>query len=258
MSQAGLLKWGNDVRQSMANDPGRQFFRDQIQMHGFLFLDDYLDNILAGARQDALIDLVKTPSRKKAVTKQPRTASKLKNVVAVLFNDDGDKENTSPVNSFHHTLLHTKSKSPERHVNENVSPRPPLGPRSMHPETDIWPLSQAATPPNVAVQTISRTNPFQGYQAEAVLPVPSMSDQNELSVIAEDEEPAERSRSSVRISGKLATITEPEPTDTDIKACLSHASHNTSETGSTSASADTFHSIILDSPSLIPHSCAKR
>ncbi|KAK0506217.1 hypothetical protein EDD18DRAFT_1122489 [Armillaria luteobubalina] len=213
MSQAGLLKWGNDIRQSMANDPGRQFFRDQIQMHGFLFLDDYLDNILAGARQDALIDLVKTPSRKKAVSKQPRTASKLKNVVAVLFNDDGDKENTSP----------TKSKSPDRRVDENISPRPPLG-------------LQAVTPPTVADQTIPRTNPFQGYQAEAVLP-------NELSVIAEDEEPAEKSQ-------KLATFTEPEPADTDINACLSHTSDNTSQTGSTSASADTFHSIILDSPSL--------
>ncbi|KAK0198326.1 hypothetical protein F5146DRAFT_1019144 [Armillaria mellea] len=257
MSQAGLLKWGNDIRQSMANDPGRQFFRDQIQMHGFLFLDDYLDNILAGARQDALIDLVKTPGRKKAVTKQPKTASKLKNVVAVLFNDVGDKENASPVNSFHHTLLPTKSKSPECHVDENVSSRPPLGPRSMHPETDIWPLSEAATPPNAAVQTISRTNPFQGYQAETVLPVPSMSDQNELSVIAEDEEPAERSRSSARVSEKLATITEPEPIDVDINASPPHTSHNTSQTGSTSASADTFHSIILDSPSLTSHSCAK-
>ncbi|KAK0245709.1 hypothetical protein EDD85DRAFT_801926 [Armillaria nabsnona] len=257
MSQAGLLKWGNDIRQSMANDPGRQFFRDQIQMHGFLFLDDYLDNILAGARQDALIDLVKTPSRKKAVTKQPRTASKLKNVVAVLFKDDGDKENASPVNSFHHTLLQTKSKSPERCVDENVSPRPPLGPRSMHPETDLWPLSEAATPPNVAVQAISQTNSYPEYQAETVLPVPSMSDQNELSVIAEDEEPAERSRSSLRFAEKLATITEPEPTDAEINVCLSHTSHNTSQTGSTSASADTFHSIILDSPSLTAHSCAK-
>lgn len=127
----------------------------------------------------------------------------------------------------------------------------------MHPETDLWPLSEAATPPNVAVQAISRTNPYQEYQAEAVLPVPSMSDQNELSVIAEDEEPAERSRSSLRIAEKLATITEPEPTDAEINVCLSHTSHNTSQTGSTSASADTFHSIILDSPSLTAHSCAK-
>ncbi|KAK0208219.1 hypothetical protein DFS33DRAFT_1302110 [Desarmillaria ectypa] len=258
MSQSGLLKWGNDVRHSMANDPGRQFFRDQLQMHGFLFLDDYLDNILAGARQDALIDLVKTPSRKKAISKQPRTASKLKNVMAVLFNDDGDKENTLPINSFHKTLLQTKVKSPERFVDENVPLRPPLGLRPMHPETDIWPLAEAATPPNVAVQEISRTSAFQGYQAETVLPIPSVSDQNELSVIAEDEEPAERSRSSVRMTEGSTTITEPEPepADVDINAYLSHTSHNISQTGSTSASADAFHSIILDSPSLAPHSCS--
>ncbi|KAG7450528.1 uncharacterized protein BT62DRAFT_927808 [Guyanagaster necrorhizus] len=255
MAQAGLLKWANDIRHSMANDPGRQFFRDQIQMHGFLFLDDYLDNILAGARQDALIDLVKTPSRKKAITKQPRTASKLKNVVAVLFNDDGNKENTLPVNSFHQTLLQAKIKSPERCSNESIPPRPPLGSHSTHVESNIWLSAEAAAPPNVAVQEISSTNTFQGYPAEAVLSVPSMSDQNELSVIAEDDEPTERSRSSVRIIEEHATVTKPEPAGVEINAYLSHTSHNTSQTGSTSASADTFHSIILDSPSLVPHSC---
>ncbi len=86
----------------------------------------------------------------------------------------------------------------------------------MHPETRSLALIRSCNSPNVAVQAISRTNPYQEYQAEAVLPVPSMSDQNELSVIAEDEEPAERSRSSLRIAEKLATITEPEPTDAEI------------------------------------------
>ena len=36
----------------MANDPGRQFLEDQIQTNGFLFLEDYLESILAGPRHE--------------------------------------------------------------------------------------------------------------------------------------------------------------------------------------------------------------
>jgi len=103
MAQRGLLEWANSVRFTMANDPGRQFFQDQIQTYGFLFLDDYLDNILAGAKQEyvrhfvfyiiyltdsssPLIELVKTPGRKKAVVGNGKVAtatSKLKNVITL-------------------------------------------------------------------------------------------------------------------------------------------------------------------------------
>ena len=48
----GLLNWANSVRQTMANDPGRQLFKDQVQIHGISFLVDYLDNIISGQRQD--------------------------------------------------------------------------------------------------------------------------------------------------------------------------------------------------------------
>lgn len=36
----------------MANDPGRQILEDQIQNDGFMFLEDYLDNILSGPRHE--------------------------------------------------------------------------------------------------------------------------------------------------------------------------------------------------------------
>jgi hypothetical protein len=99
------LEWANNVRFSMVNDPGRQSFQDQIQLYGFQFLDDYLDNILSKPKQEcvftliahdtlthssqtssALIDLVKTPSRKRSVSHKPKTnpsPSKLRNMVTL-------------------------------------------------------------------------------------------------------------------------------------------------------------------------------
>ncbi|THG97438.1 hypothetical protein EW145_g7613 [Phellinidium pouzarii] len=58
----------------MVNDPGRQILEDQIQGNGFLFLDYYLDDILTGPRHDPIIELVKTPGRKKDVSKKARAA----------------------------------------------------------------------------------------------------------------------------------------------------------------------------------------
>ena len=52
MEYPGLLNWANSVRQTMANDPGRQLFKDQVQIHGFSFLDDYLDSIISGQKQE--------------------------------------------------------------------------------------------------------------------------------------------------------------------------------------------------------------
>ena len=52
MAHPGFLEWATSIRIIMANDPGRQFFHDQIQNHGFLFLEGYLENILAGPKQE--------------------------------------------------------------------------------------------------------------------------------------------------------------------------------------------------------------
>lgn len=54
MAQTGLLGWANSVRMTMASDPGRKLFQEQVQTHGFSFLDDYLDNILYGAKQECV------------------------------------------------------------------------------------------------------------------------------------------------------------------------------------------------------------
>lgn len=55
MTHSGLLSWANSVRLTMASDLGRQDFKDQIQTLGFLFLDDYLENILSGAKQESVL-----------------------------------------------------------------------------------------------------------------------------------------------------------------------------------------------------------
>ena len=52
MDQDGLLQWANSIRFNMANDNGRQLFQEQVQTHGFLFLDDYLNNILSGGKKE--------------------------------------------------------------------------------------------------------------------------------------------------------------------------------------------------------------
>ncbi|KAJ7900333.1 hypothetical protein B0H14DRAFT_3423705 [Mycena olivaceomarginata] len=124
----------------MVNDPGRQLFQDQIQTHGFLFLNDYLDNILAGP--SPLIELVKTPGRKKATSKRPVAAClRLEDCYLVsggiTFSRSFDfllmsfrmimilvqKKTVVPVNGFHRALLQAMDKSPpppphESHVRE--------------------------------------------------------------------------------------------------------------------------------------------
>ena len=49
---SGILRWTSSIRNSMINDPGRQFFEDQVQSQGFLFLEEYLDNIWTAAKQE--------------------------------------------------------------------------------------------------------------------------------------------------------------------------------------------------------------
>jgi hypothetical protein len=48
----GLVAWTASIRTAMINDPARQGLHDLIQDRGFLFLDDYLANILAGPKQE--------------------------------------------------------------------------------------------------------------------------------------------------------------------------------------------------------------
>jgi hypothetical protein len=49
---SGILRWTASIKDSMMNDPGRQLFEDQVQSQGFLFLDEYLDNIWTAAKTE--------------------------------------------------------------------------------------------------------------------------------------------------------------------------------------------------------------
>jgi len=52
MAPGNLLNWANSVRANMASDSGRETFQLQVKTQGFLFLDDYLQNILSGTKQE--------------------------------------------------------------------------------------------------------------------------------------------------------------------------------------------------------------
>ncbi|KAJ6575103.1 hypothetical protein B0H19DRAFT_1127175 [Mycena capillaripes] len=248
MDQPGLIEWCNSTRFTMVNDPGRQLFQEQIQTHGFLFLTDYLDNILAGPRRDPLIELVKTPGRKKATSKRPVAAtSGLKSIVTVSLEDEFDshsKENVVPVNSFHLALLQAKEKSPppqESHVQEA-----PDSSRELYGalKSQDLPIAVAPspvrtpTPPIAAISKDVEKLPMEEPQLLAVIPA----DQNDLSMIAEDDE-AERSRVSMQ-GGHGG-----EPA-----ARLSHTGHETAQSDpsteavtvfASSSSIDASHSIPL-------------
>ena len=49
---AGIDKWAAGIRNRMSNDPGRQDLDDHILCNGFLFLDEYLEDILLRARSE--------------------------------------------------------------------------------------------------------------------------------------------------------------------------------------------------------------
>lgn len=93
--RSGIVAWMSGIRTTMANDPGRQLLEDQIQSTGFVFLEDYLDNILAGPSHEyaycldrcaltlmsafsPIIELVKTPGRRKIAQNKAKGATSKK------------------------------------------------------------------------------------------------------------------------------------------------------------------------------------
>ncbi|THV04963.1 hypothetical protein K435DRAFT_714094 [Dendrothele bispora CBS 962.96] len=234
MAQALNLEWANSIRFNMVNDPGRQSFKEQIDMYGYRFLDDYLDNILSKPKQDSgLIDLVKTPSRKKAVSHKAKanpSPSKLRNMITL---DGGSsKENELPLNSFQKALLKVKD--------EEQSSLPFTFPfqsanRQSHYEAilvDPAPV-QSSTP--VLVEPVNETSATQDNGN----PI-------ELSMIMEDDESAEKSRRSIHITSDTNAKSVPDAQE--------HQSISEPELMdiTTSSSADTFYSIPLASPHTNP------
>lgn len=53
--EGGVHDWMASVRASMANDSSRKIFESQVQSHAFIFLDNYLERILAGPKQEQVL-----------------------------------------------------------------------------------------------------------------------------------------------------------------------------------------------------------
>ncbi|KAJ3526811.1 hypothetical protein NMY22_g10020 [Coprinellus aureogranulatus] len=190
MAQGNLLGWANEVRLTMAKDTGRGFFQQQVHTQGFLFLDDYLDNILAGPKKDPLIELVKTPGRRKIVAKKPKTTSKLGTPIVFALGSSMD-ENAPPsaVPSNPPPSIPSGSKNSTHTVQpaapKDLEQRPILG------ET----VSQGNVSGSPALTVEETERPNQANETSA--------EQANLSVIAEDEEPSERVSVSIKTSHLL-------------------------------------------------------
>ncbi|KAF9496192.1 hypothetical protein BDN71DRAFT_1589216 [Pleurotus eryngii] len=244
MAQPGLLQWTNTVRLTMVEDYGRQFFKDQIQQQGFLFLEDYLDNILAAsAKEDLLIDLVKTPGRKKMAKKVKLVPSKLNSMVLSSLDAPLDTE-TVPPSGIASEYADGDPFEKELHVAEEVTTGEVQVPLTNAPS----PPSSSAIEQNKPVPIATSNSVHEPQTLNVVLP-----EQNELSVIVEGDEPADRSfavatpaRPDVPSHGvSLASIALDSKREGGISPSVSLQPDMT-----TSSSAATFHSINLDSPQI--------
>ncbi|KAJ6610930.1 hypothetical protein B0H10DRAFT_2058676 [Mycena sp. CBHHK59/15] len=216
MQQPGLLEWCNSTRFTMANDPGRQLFRDQIQTHGFLFLNDYLHNILAGPQRK----LVKTPGRKKTTSKK-------------LIQDETDsKENVAPVNRRPMDTIPEQTKASL--VPHKSYHSPPVT------TPDVFDIPLCVPSPKVASSDLPQES---GVDEPQLLNAPPV-DQNDLSMIVEDDE-TDRSRASLRgneINGFAAVDGQPNPQSDNLPEHIpGHVDHIVASSPSTA----TFQSIAL-------------
>ncbi|KAI0669935.1 hypothetical protein C8Q78DRAFT_1171319 [Trametes maxima] len=310
--EIGVLAWCSTIRFNMAKDPGRQILHDQIQKQGFDFLDSYLESFFDGPKDEPVIELLKTPGRKRNAPVRTRAgiaaAEKSRAVTSLSFDDNDTKENGGPVNEFQKALLRAKEKA-----DEDIGRQPPrsqqqLAGQTIKPSVSFAKLKtqhivtiadSPAVPATVhddqSTDLDQRQNPlpavnfrlqssFDPPSAEENLPerhAESVDEDhesvNELSMIAEDEEPAEKSRVSLTMpaastkepSDEHAEIlgsvesqdtfhdalqepAESDPMQTDEYRGEHMASASVSEVSALddviSASAGTLHSIALDSP----------
>ncbi|TFK41170.1 hypothetical protein BDQ12DRAFT_679016 [Crucibulum laeve] len=247
MAQVGLLDWANSLRLTMATDPGRQLFQEQVQTHGFLFLEDYLDNILSGARQDPLIELVKTPGRKKAIARKP----KLANVVTLSLEDDDGKENDMPINNFHKALLGVKADNTTsdsqsvlgkdgKHLSNYAIPLA-IEDKEAHATSSLSLLTDQTTIEQQSVSSFPDNTTDDISAPSKDLSVSLHVEQNELSAIAEDDEGIERSRVSMQLS-RPVLHEDSVPMDVNLQV------EQPMDAVTSFSSVNDFHSILLDSP----------
>ncbi|KAB5590517.1 Inner centromere protein, ARK-binding region protein [Ceratobasidium theobromae] len=153
----GFAQWATGVRNRMAADPGRADIKDQVQCHGYLFLHEYLDDVLNAPRLDNVIEFTKTPGRNRTA-KKTRTVSasaqKIKPVAPISFaTSPKDKENDSSTCAPKQPQL-----KPAR-----FQPNPPADSTSRD-------SIARATPARSGVPIFSPTNALAGQPA---LPTPS-------------------------------------------------------------------------------------
>ncbi|KAL7285285.1 hypothetical protein ACG7TL_000380 [Trametes sanguinea] len=293
----------------MAKDPGRQILHDQIQTQGFDFLDSYLETFFEGPKNEPVIELLKTPGRKKNAPVRTRAATaaaeKSKAITSLSFEDSNLKENQEPVNEFQKALLRAKEQADEDKTRQPVpthqtSTERPLklhpsfaklksqkivtiadSPVASVPDRDAhaMDLDEPEEPLPAVTFSLEPSSAERATSSHHVETVPQESCESikELSMIAEDDEPTERSRASLKAQvarnspvalspaepAKSSPVEETfhdapqEPLASEMAQAESadeahddpaSEPHDRSPEDLTSASVNTFHSIPLDSP----------
>jgi hypothetical protein len=219
---------------------------------------------MLSTRISPLIELVKTPGRKKAIAMKPKPISKLNNITSsfqvcsffgpaqlimlTLAKNEGGKGSVTPINNFHKALLEAnRPPAPFQSNTDNRLEQPGFMVGNMpfaSPVNSVFALSEP-----------HETSPT--AQADELLP-PAHIDQNELSAIAEDDEPEHSDfvpqQGSCHDNGTQPRVSfkanRPTSGPSHIASPLPETSFQEVPQAMnviTSAS-DTFHSITLDSP----------
>ncbi|KIJ25703.1 hypothetical protein M422DRAFT_273334, partial [Sphaerobolus stellatus SS14] len=220
--QSGIEKWMTGIRSRMANDPGRQDLEDHILCNGFLFLDEYLEDILIGAKSAPIIELTKTPGRRKDTSRKDRAAA---TNVQLLKQLSPNKENvpirklastaaTKPPNPFQKALFKANrdnNLSDSEEIVEKRQPKPlskDLSNRNRSNEDDNMVVDQQeehavevmVTPPSAKPSsTTTDTRHVDSYSPTAhratkpssnaqLLDKPAPNESQDLSMIAETDE----------------------------------------------------------------------
>ncbi|KZT30592.1 hypothetical protein NEOLEDRAFT_1126184 [Neolentinus lepideus HHB14362 ss-1] len=220
-TQSGILTWATSIRTALASDPAMQAFGDQIQQHGLLFLDNYMENILTGPNREPIIELVKTPSRKKDAPKRTRAATAATaKAQSIIFQgaEDQDSKNDNlapfqralvkaredplgdddarsfPSSQFFHQVLPLNSHPPSFALKasyeglEIVDVVDSVPPTPAHENDGVIIYDVDSSPLRPIAESPLRVPVLENHLA--VFPEPL----KELSIIAEDDEVGERSR----------------------------------------------------------------
>ncbi|OCH89305.1 hypothetical protein OBBRIDRAFT_819794 [Obba rivulosa] len=233
--EAGVIAWCNKMRFTIAQDPGRQFMAQHIQ-DAFDFLDSYMEDVMAGPSQStsSLADLMKTPGRRKAAASKTKhahlTTSKVSPVTTLSEENIAEQENHVPASSLQKASIPAKETKPKAPPSPTrlTSLLRDVGP--IRTEKSQSPIAQSRPHKVVTIMDSPVSDPEDSWrlqptavdmlQMEPALPMPAdlvmknsqaleiqtlaedilqapATHVKELSIIAEDDEFAERSHISM-------------------------------------------------------------